>query len=95
MPCESWNAREAALLRTDGEGISADDARQPASPGQRRSGRPLAKVTLGVIVTVRVRLRAAGGGAKHPRLGPRSGNFAGLKGSRGQFHEKIRRKLIG
>jgi hypothetical protein len=37
---------------------------------------------------VRVRLRAAGG-AKHPRLGPRSGNFAGFKGSRGQFHEKI------
>ena len=93
MPCESWNAREAALLRTDGEGISADDARQPASPGQRRSGRPLAKVTLGVIVTVRVRLRAAGG--VQSRLGPRSGNFAGLKGSRGQFHEKIRRKLIG
>ena len=27
--------------------------------------------------------------AKHPRLGPRSGNFAGLKGSRGHFHEKI------
>jgi hypothetical protein len=73
MPCESWNAREAALLRTDGEGISADDARQPASPGQRRSGRPLAKVTLGVIVTVRVRLRAAGG--VQSRLGPRSGNL--------------------
>ena len=39
---------------------------------------PLAKVT-GMIVTVRVRLRAAGG-AKHPSLGPRSGNFAGFKG---------------
>ena len=48
---------------------------------------PLAKVT-GMIVTVRVRLRAAGG-AKHPRLGPRSGNFAGFKGSTGHFHEKI------
>jgi hypothetical protein len=36
---------------------------------------------------LRVRLRAAGG--CNPRLGPRSGNFAGLKESRGQFHEKI------
>ena len=48
---------------------------------------PLSKVTAGVIVTVRVRLRAAG--VCNPRLGPRSGNFAGLKESRGQFHEKI------
>jgi len=29
------------------------------------------------------------GGAKHPRLGPRSGNVAVFKGSTGQFHEKI------
>jgi len=27
MPCESWNAREAALLRTDGEGGRASRAR--------------------------------------------------------------------
>ena len=79
MPCESWNAREAALLRTDGEGISADDARQPASPGQRRSGRPLAKVTLGVIVTVRVRLRAAGG-CKTPPSRPAQRKFCGVEG---------------
>ena len=49
---------------------------------------PLAKVT-GMIVTVRVRTSGRRGGAKHPRLGPRSGNLAGFKGFRGQFHEKI------
>jgi len=30
-----------------------------------------------------------GGGVQKNRLGPRSGSFAGFKGSRGQFHEKI------
>jgi hypothetical protein len=59
------------------------------SPSEGRPGAaaPLAKVT-GVIVTVRVRLRAGGWGAKHPRLGPRSGNFAGLKGSEASFMRK-------
>ena len=47
---------------------------------------PLAKVT-GMIVTVRVRLRAAGG-AKHPRLGPRSGNLRGLRGLEAIFMRK-------
>ena len=63
--------------------------RHPRRPAASHPGAaaPLAKVT-GMIVTVRVRLRAAGG-AKHPRLGPRSGNFAGFKGSTGHFHEKI------
>ena len=55
------------------------------SPG---AAAPLAKVT-GMIVTVRVRLRAAGGvQSTNPRLRPRGGNFAGFKGVRGQFHEK-------
>ena len=49
---------------------------------------PLAKVT-GVIVSLSGCASERRGGAKHPRFGPRSGNFAGLKESRGQFHEKI------
>ena len=43
----------------------------------------------GVIVTVRVTALEGGGVRSTPLFSPRSGIFAGFKGSRGQFHEKI------
>jgi len=46
-------------------------------------------IVTGVIVTVRVTALEGGGVRSTPLFSPRSGIFAGFKGSRGQFHEKI------